>query len=688
AVKLDLADPVAVDEFTDSFIEELAAALGIDPSRIVVLDVQSGSVRVLFVIAEAEDAAEPSSADLAGDLADLVTADPDALAGLGPVLSIDTDAQVPGEVAGSRVNAAAMVSVDLDQADGNQALAGLEASGGESVALAVYVAGVSDVTGISFLVSFDATQVAFEAAAPGTGSELGLLATGTDAVPVYQPARVGTGTVQYGGSLVSPSAATAADGSGLLGVLRFATLSGYTGASLRLERVVLTALDGGRDTIAVRQRVLLSAPLDLMDQAKGELSFDFDPSDGDDELFHLGNVAAGEEVTADIYINDMASLTNYSITVLYDPSQLTYVTFSEGDFLGSAGGMALGLPPLLTETTIEFGSAILGPTAATAATGSGLVGRLTFVTTGTFTEADLLITAYSTKPYGGDQVDVESSIFGRVSSESIGPVADEPTPDFNGDGEVDFFDFFLFADAFGGTDPEFDLDASGSVDFFDFFIFADAFGQPAARLLSREPLPRKDGAVLLQTASGDAAEVVVDLLVTGAAFSGYGAVIEYDPAALRFISATDARSVLRAAGEALLLVRDEGDRVLLLGGRAGSGAVAEGLLAELRFAPTSPEAEGTVRVADALVRRHDGRVVQPRSLGSLSVQAVPAAFALLANYPNPFNPSTTIRYQLPAEASVRIDIHDALGQRVRALVAGRRAAGFHAAAWDGRNDAD
>ena len=42
---------------------------------------------------------------------------------------------------------------------------------------------------------------------------------------------------------------------------------------------------------------------------------------------------------------------------------------------------------------------------------------------------------------------------------------------------MSFDDFFLFADAFGGTDTRFDLDGSGLVDFGDFFIFADNFGK-------------------------------------------------------------------------------------------------------------------------------------------------------------------------------------------------------------------
>ena len=79
----------------------------------------------------------------------------------------------------------------------------------------------------------------------------------------------------------------------------------------------------------------------------------------------------------------------------------------------------------------------------------------------------------------------------------------EATPDFDGDGEVDFSDFFVFAEAFGGTDPRFDLDGSGTVDFADFFLFAESFGQPArAKLLAlaRDRIGLPDGPQLRQNA--------------------------------------------------------------------------------------------------------------------------------------------------------------------------------------------
>ena len=62
------------------------------------------------------------------------------------------------------------------------------------------------------------------------------------------------------------------------------------------------------------------------------------------------------------------------------------------------------------------------------------------------------------------------------ASEWTGATPVQTATDFNGDGRTDFVDFFLFADAYGGTDARFDLDGNGTVDFADFFKFVDAFG--------------------------------------------------------------------------------------------------------------------------------------------------------------------------------------------------------------------
>lgn len=63
--------------------------------------------------------------------------------------------------------------------------------------------------------------------------------------------------------------------------------------------------------------------------------------------------------------------------------------------------------------------------------------------------------------------------------------------------------------------------------------------------------------------------------------------------------------------------------------------------------------------------------------------AIPAAFALHPNIPNPFNATTTIAISLPAAADLRLTIHDGNGRLVRTLEAGHRIAGRHSVVWDG-----
>ena len=62
--------------------------------------------------------------------------------------------------------------------------------------------------------------------------------------------------------------------------------------------------------------------------------------------------------------------------------------------------------------------------------------------------------------------------------------------------------------------------------------------------------------------------------------------------------------------------------------------------------------------------------------------ALPEGFVLGANYPNPFNPATIIPYRLAATAQVRLEVFNALGQRMAVLVDGEQAAGTYQAQWD------
>ena len=100
------------------------------------------------------------------------------------------------------------------------------------------------------------------------------------------------------------------------------------------------------------------------------------------------------------------------------------------------------------------------------------------------------------------------------------------------------------------------------------------------------------------------------------------------------------------------------------------------------------------QVLDLLRMQNDGSVAFQHAITNverLLASLMPKETALLANYPNPFNPETWIPYQLASPAAVTLHIHAIDGTLVRTLSLGHKATGIYqsrnrAAYWDGRNE--
>jgi FlgD Ig-like domain len=67
-------------------------------------------------------------------------------------------------------------------------------------------------------------------------------------------------------------------------------------------------------------------------------------------------------------------------------------------------------------------------------------------------------------------------------------------------------------------------------------------------------------------------------------------------------------------------------------------------------------------------------------------QSMPEIFSLDQNFPNPFNPSTTIRYHISNREKVSLVLYDITGREVKTLVNSEQEAGTHDVQWDGTND--
>jgi hypothetical protein len=104
----------------------------------------------------------------------------------------------------------------------------------------------------------------------------------------------------------------------------------------------------------------------------------------------------------------------------------------------------------------------------------------------------------------------------------------------------------------------------------------------------------------------------------------------------------------------------------------------------VKFSVSATDGKDTVKVSG------DDRVVYVNRYEFLSTETdgILTEFALHENYPNPFNPSTTLRFDLPEVRDVNVIIYNMLGQKVKTFNMENISAGHHSIKWNATNDYD
>jgi hypothetical protein len=105
---------------------------------------------------------------------------------------------------------------------------------------------------------------------------------------------------------------------------------------------------------------------------------------------------------------------------------------------------------------------------------------------------------------------------------------------------------------------------------------------------------------------------------------------------------------------------------------------AAGFSGEVAFEYVISDGQGGLDTAEVHITVEEGMLVREGG-------AIPRSFALYQNHPNPFNPATQIRVDLPKSCEVSLAVYDVLGREIIRLIKGEQAAGQYRVRWDGRD---
>jgi len=353
---------------------------------------------------------------------------------------------------------------------------------------------------------------------------------------------------------------------------------------------------------------------------------------------------------------------------------LSWVAPGDHGIVGEFGIAGLGTHPIYGVTGYEVYRKQVGADAYE------LVGVAPPLSTSYVDAMDKSVTVYQYYVKG-----VDGNPDNAFETASIRSFAYAGGADWNSDEAVGLGDLVLFGsqwDTKVGDEnwiSAFDLNDDGSVGLGDLVLLGDAWTiAKVAKMIDSLPVTTDVG-IAMDALYDESSSVYLVNLTVGEAdgLNGVGLSLSYD-------------------AEALEIVED---------GITGLGAinitkVTEAGMLDINSYFRENEFNGTITVAFRSLDTNsdldfelvnasvaiDNVVNAVSELSSVTLKAVPSVYSLAQNFPNPFNPTTTIEYSIPQSGHVQLAIWNIAGQKVRTLVNENQTASYKKVVWDGRND--
>jgi len=344
-------------------------------------------------------------------------------------------------------------------------------------------------------------------------------------------------------------------------------------------------------------------------------------------------------------------------------------------------------------------------------------GPQTFEDTG-FTDASRNVYYYTafTRDSAGNYSVAASTAQARSTSYWLADVREPTGTPGTYDGLVDYYDKIAYSYSYNSSEgePHYDneLDVGptddGSpmgipltdniIDFQDVMILAMNYGDVSPASIRDEGPPDtaiRDHAVLalewegLESAVGDVMEVNLTLRAGEGCAKGVSSVITFDEDALEFLSAVPGERGGNAA-EGFFFAREEGAGRLrtdfaVLGFEAAMPGSC--LVATLQFLVRTEESSA-LDIEDVVLRdiRNSDITCVTSGLHLGCSEEAPPRLRLGQNVPNPFNPRTTIAFDIPERCGVTLRVYGVDGREIATLVDEERDAGAHKVLWSGIDD--